>query len=280
LELTPDLFFGDGGEVWLSADLTSRLRPSASYLGQGNDTRLSDEAEHRETLFGLDIDAMHRIGTSDLYAGATQSFEWRRVDRLDPEGLLALTRPNGVEGGLLSGLGPVAVYDSRSSNHSPLRGSFVRLAAPFHTRFLGSDYEFARFDLDAIHFFQLSGEHVLAVRGRWQSVLGTAPFYRMAELGGATLLRGYLRGRFVDRHAVAFEVEYRFPIYWRFGGVAFVGVGQVAPAPIDFAFDRFHAAAGLGLRFALVPEERLKLRLDVAASPDAVRPYFSPEEAF
>jgi len=102
----------------------------------------------------------------------------------------------------------------------------------------------------------------------------------MPELASSNALRGYLRGRFRDKQALSFELEYRFPIVWRFGGAAFAGVGQVAPELTDMRFDRFHVAGGAGIRFALVPEERINLRLDVAAAPDGVHPYFAPGEAY
>lgn len=278
-EFTPEVFLGRDAQTWLSVDLTARLRPSASYFGLGNDTSLADEEIYRQTLLGLDNQVVWQIAP-DFYAGITQRFAWERVDHLDPEGLLAGTHPRGVDGGLVFGLGPVLVYDSRSSNHSPLIGSLIQLAVPVRNYWPWNDYQFTSIELDARHYFQISGEHVIAGQLRWQSVLGPAPFNQLAALGGSTFLRGFVRGRFLDRHALGMELEYRFPIYWRFGGAVFCGAGQVASRLGRLGLDRFHLAGGVGLRFALAPAERIKVRLDVAASPDAVHLYFAPEEAF
>jgi outer membrane protein assembly factor BamA len=279
IESTPEIFL-PGKAYWLVFDLSARLVPDQSFFGMGNDTRAEDEESYRETVLGLDSSWRGRI-VDGLYLGVAQTLQWRRVRDVDPDGLLAAARPPGIEGGVTSGLGPELVYDTRDNTFAPLRGSYIVFAIPVHGTTIGSEWTFTRLTLDARHYQAIpGGRHVLAFHLLFDAVLGTAPFDRQAELASATALRGYLRGRFRDRRALSFEIEYRFPIYWRFGGALFVGVGQVAPSVSDLAFDRFHFAGGGGIRFALVPEERINLRLDVGATPDGVHPYFAPAEFY
>jgi hypothetical protein len=278
VELSPELFL-PGKAYWLIGDFTARYVPDTSYFGLGNDTRAADEETYAALAFGAETEWRAQLA-SGLYLGVLQTLQWRGIDEVDPDGLLAMESPPGIGGGFTSGLGPQVAYDTRDNTFAPRRGTFAVLSLPIHGPRLGSEWSFTRITLDARQFVSISGPHVLAFHVLLDAVVGTAPFDRMPELAGAYALRGHLRGRFRDKQALSFEVEYRFPIYWRFGGAVFAGVGQVAPGLTDVRFDRFHFAGGAGIRFALVPEERINLRLDVAASRDGVHPYFAPGEAY
>ena len=77
-------------------------------------------------------------------------------------------------------------------------------------------------------------------------------------------MRGYYAGRYRDKKFLGAQVEYRFPIYWRISGTTFASTGQVADELNDFHFGGFKWAGGVGLRFAVLPSEKLNLRFDVA----------------
>jgi hypothetical protein len=277
-ELTPELFTR-GKTYWLNGDATARWVPDTSYFGLGNDTDTDDEEVYHSTTFGLDTSVRRLVGDG-LYVGLMQTLQWRGTSKLEPERMLATERPDGIDGGWTSGIGAEVAYDTRDNTSAPHYGSYFLLSVPVHTPWLGSEWTFTRVLLDLRQFVQLSGEHILAFRAQSEIIVGDAPFDRLAELGGSGSLRGYVRGQFRDKQSLSFDAEYRFPIYWRFSGVAFVGVGQVAPNFGGLGFDRFHVAGGVGLRFAIVPEERINIRLDVAMAPGAFHGYFSPLEAY
>jgi hypothetical protein len=88
------------------------------------------------------------------------------------------------------------------------------------------------------------------------------PYYHLAMLGGDEMLRGYYLGRYRDETLAEFEAEYRYPIYWKFSGVAFLGAGAVAPTLGDLLHEPIRWAVGGGARFSLSDEERLNLRFD------------------
>jgi hypothetical protein len=278
IDFTPELFW-PGKEYWLLGDFTARLVPDASYFGLGNDTREADEETYRALAFGADTEWRRHVA-GGLFLGLLQTLQWRGVAEVDPDGLLATTDPPGIGGGWTSGLGPELAYDTRDNTHAPRSGNFALLAVPVHVPSAGSEWAFTRITIDLRHYLSISGPHVLAFHLLFDAVLGTAPFDRLPEIASSNAMRGYLRGRFRDLQALSFEIEYRFPIFWRFGGAAFAGVGQVASSATDMRLSRFHVAGGAGIRFALVPEERINLRLDVAAAPDGVHPYFAPGEAY
>ncbi|HEX9620629.1 MAG TPA: hypothetical protein VF989_10860, partial [Polyangiaceae bacterium] len=103
---------------------------------------------------------------------------------------------------------------------------------------------------------------------------------QLAMLGGDELLRGYFLGRYRDENLGALETEYRFPLYWRFGGVAFAGAGQVADGLEDLGGEPTRWAVGAGLRFSLNDDEHLNLRLDFGVGPGTHGIYVTAREAF
>jgi hypothetical protein len=104
------------------------------------------------------------------------------------------------------------------------------------------------------------------MRGVVGLTTGNPPFQMMHHLGA--FMRGYHLNRFRDRNLLAVETEYRFSLFGRFGMVAFAGCGQVAHDVQDFSFDRIKPSVGLGFRFALIPEQKMNLRMDVGIGKD------------
>jgi outer membrane protein assembly factor BamA len=102
----------------------------------------------------------------------------------------------------------------------------------------------------------------------------------MPRLGGPSLLRGYREGRFRDRRLAVLEGEVRFPIAWRFGGVVFAGVGDVAHDAGDVpALRELERALGLGVRFRM-NDAGVRLRADGAWGREGGGLYLSVGEAF
>ena len=75
-------------------------------------------------------------------------------------------------------------------------------------------------------------------------------------------MRGYYFGRYRDRNMIAFQTEYRFPLFWRLGGVGFVGFGDVASDMTEFKMNQFKYNVGFGLRFMFDRQEKINARLD------------------
>ncbi len=102
----------------------------------------------------------------------------------------------------------------------------------------------------------------------------------MPRIGGESLLRGYYDGRYRDRTMAAVQAEYRFPIAWRFGGAVFAGAGQVAEAPLDLSVDSLKVAGGAGLRFLVVENPHVNIRMDFGQSLAGSGFYLQITEAF
>ncbi|MFN3345558.1 MAG: hypothetical protein ACK412_07895, partial [Chloroherpetonaceae bacterium] len=98
-----------------------------------------------------------------------------------------------------------------------------------------------------------------------------------------TLVRsGFYEGRFRDKQLLVMQTEYRRPIAWRFGIAVFLGLGSVSGSFDEIALKRLKTAYGIGVRFAITPEERVFARIDFgkAAGIGTYGFYVQVNEAF
>ena len=76
------------------------------------------------------------------------------------------------------------------------------------------------------------------------------------------------------------QAEYRFPIYWRFSGVAFTSFGMVTDRFSNVKSDYIRPTGGFGLRFLLVPKDNLNIRIDYGFGNNTNEFYLTVGEAF
>jgi outer membrane protein assembly factor BamA len=216
-----------------------------------------------------------------LNAGIEGEFRYDKVLSTENDSsLIATNRVPGANGGYSSGAGIIVLYDTRDNIYFTNNGQYESFDAEFYGRTLSSDYTFSRYTLDARKFISIAKDQVLA--GQFYGVLanGVVPFYMMSELGGDSKLRGYYQGRFRENDLGLAQAEYRFPIWWRFGGDVFAGVGEVGHTLSDFSFRGVHPSFGAGLRLLVVPAEHLNARLDYGIGTDSKGLYLAILEAF
>ena len=189
----------------------------------------------------------------------------------------------------LSGLGPVYTFDSRDVVLAASKGTLLDLQVMFNGKFVGSDYNFVRYQIDARHFQPIfSNKTILALQFLGQFHSGDVPWYGLAGLGAnlggtlynsANLMRGIYEQRYRDRQMVTAQAELRQHLFWRIDGAAFLGVGQVGYNLNDYSFGGLHTAGGIGARFNLIRRDRVNLRFDYAFGKDPGL-YFAIGEAF
>ena len=231
------------------------------FWGIGNNT--PDALEEDFTPLSLNSMAeVQRRFAPGWYAGVLGQLGYRELRDIEDDGLLASGLVPGAEDGWVVGLGLLLTRDTRSSTVYPHRGSFHQLRAQLFSGYFGSDYDFGRISLDLRKYFPVLTTHVFALRALGVFAPGDPPFDLMPQLGGEMLLRGYFAGRYRDRDMLAFQAEYRMPVWWRIGVVGFGAIGQVQHDLNGFRSDQFHPSLGAGLRFALSPQEELNIRAD------------------
>jgi hypothetical protein len=275
LEAHPDFYFS-GGDFHLFGKLEYQYFPD-SFWGVGPHTRDRDEQRYSRERFRLRGGAQHRI-VGPLYAGAVVDvMEYRAT--YGAEGIFARESFVGERGGVTSGVGPSVVLDSRDSHVASRSGTFLSSSFLWFGRPV-SRYSFRKFVLDARQFFDLGKEHAIGTRFYGEIQGGDVPYYHLAMLGGDELLRGYYYGRYRDEALAAVETEYRYPVSWKFGGVLFAGIGEVAPNVGELVDVPLRWAVGGGGRFSLSDSERLNLRLDAGFGLGTWGIYVTAREAF
>jgi outer membrane protein assembly factor BamA len=137
------------------------------------------------------------------------------------------------------------------------------------------------YTLELKQYLNFIENQVLACQMYGGFVAGTAPFQYRQRFGGEKLMRGYLEGRFLDNDYVLAQAEYRFPVWWRFGMVVFGGLGQVSSSPSALSLAEFKTSIGVGVRYAISPEEKLNIRVDFGFGQDGNSGfYLTAAEAF
>jgi len=277
-DIFPELWWDD--EHWVVTGQVAYRRFPDYFFGIGNDTRDEDRESYTLHSIWTRFDLRYRAWKS-LFVGARHQFQWHELLDLDDAPLLSSGNVRGAEGGFRQALGPLLIWDSRDSTLSARRGLYYELSFLVSGSFLGSDYDYARFTLDANHYLPITENQTLAVEVFVDAMAGDVPFNQLAQLGGVFRMRGFYEGQYRDKTYVMTQVEYRFmPLFWRIGGVLFAGLGEVAERWRDFSIDGLKWAVGAGLRYALSVEERIYIRVDVGVGPDTWGLYVNVREAF
>jgi outer membrane protein assembly factor BamA len=189
----------------------------------------------------------------------------------------------GHDGGVLSGGGLILSWDSRDFFFNPTKGFYLHLLNLNYRKWLGSEYQLTHLELDGRFYWNVvpKYKHILGLNVFGQFNFGEVPFFHMGTLGGTNIMRGYFSGRFRDNHALSAQLEYRFPIWWRFGAAGFVGLGEVSPALDKFSLKNAKYSVGGGLRFMIDRRERINVRFDVGyAQGSQVQYYVTASESF
>jgi len=157
---------------------------------------------------------------------------------------------------------------TRPNRFYPEKGTLFDFTAMFFSDALGSKYSFESYRFTFNYFRSLGTKQVLAYNLFNCATAGNAPFYGQCIFGTNNELRGYVAGQYIDTNMIATQLEYRRTLFWRFGMVAFVGVGEVAPGLGEMQGDQLLPAGGGGLRFKISQTYKLNFRVDFAQGKD------------
>lgn len=250
-----------------------------SYFGIGNDNDPDISEQYTNRYFQAEGQFLHPLNEK-LFVGVAFDAHFTSLRDKVVNGLIETQVPNGIDGGNQFGLGPAFRYDTRDYTIYPSKGNFIASRLLF-TEF--GDFSYTSYLADFRKYVSLKDDHILAFQFRSQFTFDTdAPFFKLPQLGGDERLRGITNASlYRDRQMMYAQVEYRRPLFWRFGMTLFAGVGDVAFDVADFQLSEFKYVAGIGGRFALIPERKLNARLDIGVGRDGQSAiYFGINEAF
>ena len=252
------------------------------FYGIGNDTSIKDDEEdYIRQAYQVELRPALRI-LPNIYAGPAFQIKQYDVKEIEPGRQLASGRIWGAEGGTDIAFGVAGFYDTRDPTLNPLRGTFVDMQLMHSGPTWGSDFQYQSYVVDVRGYILIvpRHEHVLAWQAYGEFHTGQPPFWMLSELGGPSRMRGHYQGRYRDRQMLEFQGEYRAPIVWRLGAVAFAGVGDVAHDLDDFRPADTKFSLGGGLRLMLDRDARINVRVDVGWAGDDWGPYVALGEAF
>jgi hypothetical protein len=271
-------YFRAGG-IKLDAEGEASVFPD-KFWGTGPDTPSEDEEDYTPVEFTLNGGLLWEVYPG-LYIGPRYRFSYFDVKDRSVGGLLEQGTVTGSEGTVVSGLGVQVSCDRRDDGIYPRKGYIVDLKGLHYPEFLGSSENFSRASFDYRHFFTAFGKHVFALQYVLELSAGTVPFQMLPELGGQYMMRGFYEGRYRDLKYTAFQGEYRFPLFWNFGAVAFGSVGKVAgDVNTLLSAEHIRASGGGGIRYAIDRERHINVRVDFAFSAEGFSVYFDIFEAF
>ncbi len=230
-------------------------------VGTGNAEGISENYNVRFPLFRINY--LRKV-RQHLYLGARWWYEDYRVYDFEKSPSLTSGNITGGRGGVTSGPGIVALYDSRDNVYFSSKGLYVELVAHDQAKHWGSQFSYQRYRFDARHFAPLNNSWSLGSMLFGDFVTGNVPFNQLASIGSDKRMRGFYYGRYRDNNLLLYQGELHGYFYKRWGAAVFWNYALLSEEIEKMSFKNDHASVGAGLRFAFDKEKKTNIRLDVA----------------
>jgi outer membrane protein assembly factor BamA len=236
----------------------------------------------RDSLTQVEYDRIKIVATwlhlvaKNLYAGIGVEFNHYFSVTADSGSFVKNNNTLGLAAGWCNGAGLALAYDTRDNRYNAHKGEYIIGTSVFYGKWLGSAYEFSKYELDARKFFEPwpGLKHVIAMQATTTYVSGDVPFMELAQLGGDSQMRGYYQGALRDNVLLDGQVEYRFPIWNIFGAVAWVGCGQVQNSYENIMLNQFHISYGAGLRIRVDTKNDTNMRFDMGFGSRGIQGFY------
>jgi hypothetical protein len=174
------------------------------------------------------------------------------------------------------GVGMTLEFDTRDMPLNSYSGHHFKLDALFNDEAIGSNSTYQSWNASFRSYRRIRDRLVLAGEIQACKRGGTAPLWDACTIR----LRGFSATDYLGEISSSAQLEMRWQFGNRFGLVGFGGAGYSGDS---FSGIREHEAIpsyGVGLRFMVLPEKRINLRLDYARSTGSDAIHFSVGEAF
>lgn len=277
VELQEDIYLAHG--LFRADGAVHYSRYPQKFFGVGNNIPDGQSEEYSSNTSRAYLDVVRKV-TDQMNLGVTTFYESKTVTETEPMGMLAAGTISGSSGGRTVGAGLLWSWDTRDNVFSSYSGSYHLVDLKFFSPTLGSDFEYTRLSVNLRTFFELASRQILALQANGILINGTPAFHKLAELGGQNMMRGYYQGRYNDKNLLAFQSEFRFPLWRLFSGALFAAVGDVASRLSAFNLPDVKLAYGAGVRYTFDERERLVLRLDLGFAGSGSNLYIAAIEAF
>ncbi|WP_076416039.1 BamA/TamA family outer membrane protein [Shewanella sp. UCD-KL12] len=275
-------FFNEGKQrLLLELELNNE---AAVYYGQGIEQGNQDinHHEYEGQLYSFKPRWMTEV-TDNYFIGVGADFIYASADKLtlvdtdtpvDSSDIL----PNNFSSGVVL----TSVYDSRDYRLNATEGWLFQVDAGLYQN--NESSSFSTYDIELANYIDLSSTSVLSaapgliawqVQGHFTD--GDVPWNMLPDLGGSSAMRGFIKGRYRDEQMMMGQVEYRLPIFQRYGMVFWGAVGSVAPKVSDLT-EELLTSYGTGFRFNI--KDNINLRFDIGVGENETNFYLNVNEVF
>lgn len=276
-EARPQIYF-NAGNLFLDGYFKYRLFPN-SFWGIGNYAYEDALEEYNMKSYEITAALLKRLPPT-LNFGLEYKYENHTMLEVAEGGLLASGDITGSEGGVISGLSIVFNLDSRDNVNSTVKGALIQMKSGFSSRVFGASYSFNKYTLDLRKYFKHLTNNTFAMQFYGESTYGNVPFQSMAWLGGGEKMRGYFKGRYMDKSMYVLQAEYRARFHPRWTAAGFGAIGEVADFPLSF-FENPKISFGGGMRFKILKNNSTVVRFDIGFDKNGNNGlYFGINEAF
>jgi len=277
LEARPQIYF-NAGNLFLDGYLKYRVFPN-SFWGIGNYAKDDALEEYNMKSYEITVALLKRLPPT-LNFGLEYKYENHSMLEVAEGGLLAAGDIAGSEGAIISGLSLMFNLDTRDNVNSTIKGALIQMKSGFSSRVFGSTYSFNKYTLDIRKYFKYLTKNTLALQFYGESTYGNVPFQSMAWLGGGEKMRGYFKGRYMDKSMYVLQGEYRARFHPRWTAAGFGSIGEVADFPLSF-FENPKISFGGGIRFKILKNNPTVVRFDIGFDKNGNNGiYFGVNEAF
>jgi len=273
--LDADLYWKD--DTYNPSGSIGYIKFPDTFYGTGNNTSEDMAEDYSQRTIFLGLGFRKKVRPS-LYLGIHYGLGHAKILEVEENGLLAKGDILGSEGGAVSGAGISVNWDTRNNIFYPTSGGLYGLSVTLYSGTIGSDFDFTEYGLGLSKYIPLFSSHVLAFQGVVTIRTGDPPFQLLSQLG--EILRGYVASRYIDKNLLSMQMEYRMPVWWRFGLVGFVGFGDVADKITNFEPGSFKHSVGWGIRYLFARDEHINLRVDFGFGEGSSQFYINFFEAF
>ncbi|WP_281613457.1 BamA/TamA family outer membrane protein [Flammeovirga sp. SubArs3] len=289
---------GMNNELYLKED-TWRLKLRAGYGNLNKDLSLYGVDENGQLDYSqktvqdvtqevrqLETYAMHKVVPS-LYMGLGYTYKSYGFTGNTPEAVEALEN-NDMNGASVNhGLALKLDYDTRDNVQFPYKGYYMSYTGTeFFSEGQNNNAYFSN-NFKMMGFWSLTKNHrhIIATKVYGNILVGDVQKQDFSIYGriNGDVQRGYQSGTHTDKNALNVEVEYRYTsplLNNKLGFIAMVGDGKVFGYYNNFTDAEHLPVVALGIRYAILPYERINIRFDTTYGKDGMVWYFGIREAF
>lgn len=270
-------FFNEGKQrLLLELELHNE---AAVYYGQGIEQGDLDSNHHEfeEQLYSFKPRWMTEVA-DNYFIGVGADFVYASAGQLElVETETPVDSADILPDNFSSGVVITSIYDSRDYRLNATKGWLFQIDAGLYQN--NESSSFSTYDIELANYIDLgnSAPGLIAWQVQGHFTDGDVPWNMLPDLGGSNAMRGYIKGRYRDEQMMMGQVEYRLPIFQRYGMVFWGAVGSVAPKINDLT-EELLTSYGTGFRFNI--KDNINLRFDVGVGENETNFYLNVNEVF